>query len=108
VLEYLHRRGFAAPVEQQTSDGAILASYQGWTALLLPFLEGEDAYFARPCLVLLAECVAHPHTCSQDARAEAESAGLPDSPLRLTPSGSQAIDQLAQALQKGVRQALRL
>jgi len=106
VLEYLHQRGFAAPQVRRTCDGAFLSSYQGWTALLISFLEGEEADFALHTLDLLAECAACLHTSSHDALAEAERACLPDSPLRPTQPDSLAIDNLSRALPH-VPEALR-
>jgi|SRR5579885_1336730 Ser/Thr protein kinase RdoA (MazF antagonist) len=102
----LHRRGFAAPHVKRTRDGALLASYQGWTALLISFLKGEGADFTLHSLDLLATCAAHLHTSSQDALTEVKSACLPDSPLRPTRPASLAIDNLIQALPH-VPEALR-
>ena len=98
VLDYLQQRGFAAPQVKRTSDGALLACYQGWTTLLVSFLEGEVADFALHSLSLLSGCAGRLHTLSHDALAEAESARLPDSRLRPTQAASNAIDNLMRAL----------
>jgi Ser/Thr protein kinase RdoA (MazF antagonist) len=98
VLDYLQQRGFAAPHVKRTSDGALLACYQGWTALFVSFLEGEVADFALHSLNLLSSCAGRLHTLSHDALTEAESVRLPDSVLRPTRPASHAIDNLIQAL----------
>lgn len=98
VLDYLQQRGFAAPHVRRTSDGALLACYQGWTTLLVSFLEGEGADFAPHSLDLLSECAGRLHMCAHDVLAEVDSAYLPDSPLRPTQPASLAIDRLIQAL----------
>jgi Ser/Thr protein kinase RdoA (MazF antagonist) len=98
VLDYLQQYGFAAPQVKRTRNGALLACYQGWTALFVSFLEGEVADFTLDSLNLLSACVGRLHTLSHDALAEAENARLPDSRLRPTQLASQAIDQLIQAL----------
>lgn len=106
VLDYLQQRGFAAAHVKRTSDGALLACYQGWTALLVSFLEGEVADFALHSLNLLSGCTGRLHTLSHDVLAEAESVRLPDSRLRPTQPASHAIDNLIQALPH-VPEALR-
>ena len=105
VLDYLQQRGFAAAHVKRTSDGALLACYQGWTALLVSFLEGEVADFALHSLNLLSSCAGRLHTLSHDALTEAESVRLPDSVLRPTQPASHAIDNLIQALPARSRRA---
>lgn len=98
VLDYLHQRAFSVPQVKRTRNGELLASYSGWTALLVSFLEGEVADFTLSSLNMLSACAGHLHTVSRDVLAEAESVCLPDSPLRPTQPVSLAIDNLNQAL----------
>lgn len=98
VLDYLQQRGFAAPRVKRSSNGALLASYQGWTALLVSFLEGEVADFDLHSLNLLSETMGSLHMLSHNVLTEAESIHLPDSRLRPTEPASHAIDNLMQAL----------
>jgi Ser/Thr protein kinase RdoA (MazF antagonist) len=106
VLDYLQQRGIAAPQVKHTCSGAVLAHFQGWTALFVSFLEGEVADFTLDSLHLLSACVGRLHTLSHNALAEAENARLPDSRLRPTQLASQAIGRLTQALPR-VPDALR-
>jgi Ser/Thr protein kinase RdoA (MazF antagonist) len=98
VLDYLQQHGFAAPQVKRTSDGAILACYQGWTALLVSFLEGEVADFAPDSLELLGSLAGYLHTLSHNVLAEMGHTWLPESRLRPTQPVSHAIDNLIQAL----------
>lgn len=97
VLAYLQQRGLVAPQVKYTRDGTLLAHYQGWTALVLSFLEGEIADFEPSSLELLAEHMGLLHTLSLNVPLEAESTSLPDSRLRPTEPASQAIDNLTRA-----------
>lgn len=56
--------GYAPPAPQvkQTCDGGFLASYAGWTALLISFLEGEVADFMPESLELLGRLAGSLHT----------------------------------------------
>jgi len=98
VLDYLQQRAFPSPQVKRTRDGGLLASYTGWTALLVSFLEGDVADFAPDSLELLGSLAGHLHTLSYNVLAEAEIARLPESRLRPTQPASQAIDNLVQAL----------
>src|SRR5206468_3072168 len=92
------QRAFPAPQVKHTSDGGLLASYAGWTALLVSFLQGEVADFAPHSLQLLGSCAGRLHTLSHDVLREAESARLSESRLRPTQPASHAIENLVQAL----------
>jgi Ser/Thr protein kinase RdoA (MazF antagonist) len=81
VLDYLQQRGFAAPQVKRTSDGALLACYQGWTALLVSFLEGEVADFTLHCLNVLSACAGHLHTVSRDVLTETSWQSAADLPF---------------------------
>lgn len=83
---------------KRTRDGGLLASYAGWTALLISFLEGDVADFALDSLELLGNLAGHLHMLSFNVLVEARSASLPESRLRPTQSASQAIANLVQAL----------
>jgi len=98
VLDYLHQRAFSAPQVERTRDGGLLASYSGWTALLISFLEGEVADFAPDSLELIGSLAGFLHTLSHNVLAEGEQSRLPESRLRPTQSTSQAIDNLVLAL----------
>jgi Ser/Thr protein kinase RdoA (MazF antagonist) len=98
VLDYLHKHAFFAPRVKWTRDGGLLASYEGWTALLVSFLEGEVADFAPESLELLGSLAGSLHTLSHNVLAEAEQAWLPQSRLRPTQPASLAIDNLVRAL----------
>ena len=98
VLNYLQQRGLAVPQVKYTRDGALLAHYQSWTALLLSFLEGEVANFELHSLELLAGHMGRLHTLTHGVLSTTESISLPDSRLRPTQSASQAIENLSQAL----------
>ncbi|HET8841349.1 MAG TPA: phosphotransferase [Ktedonobacteraceae bacterium] len=98
VLDYLHRHAFTAPEVTKTRNGGVLASYEGWTALLLSFLEGEETDFAPESLEVLGSLTGSLHRLSSDVLAETESSSLPESRLRPTLSASEAIDHLVQVL----------
>jgi Ser/Thr protein kinase RdoA (MazF antagonist) len=98
VLDYLQPQAFPAPQVKRTRDGGLLASYAGWTALLVSFLEGNVADFAPDSLELLGNLAGHLHTFSHNVLAEAGRASLPESRLRPTQPASQAITHLIQAL----------
>ncbi|GCE15752.1 phosphotransferase enzyme family protein [Tengunoibacter tsumagoiensis] len=98
VLDYLKQHGFAAPLVMRTRDGALLAYYEGWTALLLSFLEGDLADFTSHSLQQLANCTGSLHTLSYNIREDGASRHLPDSFLRPTRLASSALDHLSQAL----------
>lgn len=98
VLDYLQQHSFPAPQVKRTRDGALLASYAGWTALLISFSEGEMANFEPDNLMLLARSTSRLHTLSDNVLTEVERAYLPDSRLRPTQSASYAIHNLVQAL----------
>jgi Ser/Thr protein kinase RdoA (MazF antagonist) len=104
VLDYLYQLGFPAPQVKRPRDGNLLASYAGWTTLLVSFLEGDVADFSPDNLELLGSLVGHLHLLSHHALADVEPTlptrptHLPDSPLRPTQPISQAIDNLLQAL----------
>ncbi len=97
LLDYLQQRAFPAPQVKRTSDGGLLASYSGWTALLVLFLEGEVSDFAPQSLGLLGSLTGYLHTLSHTVLTEAESTWLPDSRLRPTQPASQAVENLVQA-----------
>ncbi|HEU5380430.1 MAG TPA: phosphotransferase [Ktedonobacteraceae bacterium] len=98
VLDYLLKRGYVAPQVMRTRDGAVLACYEGWTALLISFLAGEIANFTLPSLYLLAACAGHLHMLTHDILVDTARGHLPDSRLRPTQSASQAVEKLTQAL----------
>jgi Ser/Thr protein kinase RdoA (MazF antagonist) len=98
VLDYLHQRAFSAPQVKRTRDGGLLASYAGWTALLISFLEGEVADFTPASLELLGNHVGSLHALSHNVLAEADQVWLPESRLRPTQPASQAVATLVQVL----------
>lgn len=98
VLDYLRQRAFPAPLVRRTRNGELLASYAGWTALLVSFIEGEVADFTPENLELLGSLAGSLHTLSYSALAETEQRGFPESRLRPTQSATRAIDNLTQAL----------
>ncbi len=98
ILAYLQEHGLLVPQVKYTREGALLAQYQGWTALLLSFLEGKVADFELYSLELLAEHMGRLHTLSHNILSVTERTLLPDSRLRPTEPASQAIDNLSRAL----------
>ena len=98
VLDYLQPRAFPAPQVKRTSNGGLLASYAGWTALLVSFIEGKVSDFAPHHLELLANSAGRLHMLSRNVLAEATYAHLPASRLRPTQPAALAIDNLNQAL----------
>lgn len=98
VLNYLQERSFPAPQVKPTRHGELLASYAGWTALLVSYIEGEVAEFTPESLELLGKLTGSLHTLSRNVLEKAEQAQLPASRLRPTQPASHAIENLRQAL----------
>jgi Ser/Thr protein kinase RdoA (MazF antagonist) len=78
ALDWLDAQGFPAPRVIRTAAGDLLASHEGWTGLMLTFVEGEEAGYAPPTLEAIGEYAAALHCLP---------AG-PVGPSRLNPSGA--------------------
>lgn len=81
VLSWLERRGYGAPRVQRTAAGDELATYEGWTVLLLTYLPGELADFSPERLMRLGACLGTLHALAIDMPEERDGASLPDSRL---------------------------
>ena len=106
LLDYLAARTFSAPQVKRTSTGGPVASYAGWTALMVSFLKGEVSDFAIENLEQLGSLIGSLHVLSSAILIETEGALLPDSRLRPTQYASEAIENLVQ-VSPHVPQALR-
>src|SRR5207248_6209439 len=95
VLAYLEQHTYPAPHVLHTKDGAALATYEGWTALMLSFIEGTMADFSPATLTLLGTCAGALHTLSTNVLAEIDAASLPDSRLHPMQIPQQALEQLS-------------
>lgn len=78
TLDWLDAQGFPAPRVIRTTGGESIASHDGWTGLLLTFVDGEAAGCAAPELEAIGEYAAALHCLP---------AG-PVGPSRLNPSGA--------------------
>jgi Ser/Thr protein kinase RdoA (MazF antagonist) len=82
VLDYLEQHGYPAPRVMRTPRGRAVATYEGWTALLLSYVEGTEAAFSSRHLELLGARAGRLHALTGTVLAEAGAAGLPNSRLR--------------------------
>lgn len=64
VLEYLRKQRFTAPTVRLTSSGAAVARFQGWSALLVSYVDGAVAGFSPEDVERLAEKLARLHNVS--------------------------------------------
>jgi Ser/Thr protein kinase RdoA (MazF antagonist) len=99
ALAYLRRHGYPAPRVLPTKDGAVLATYQGWTALLLSFIQGAMADFSPATLALLGMCAGSLHILSRNVILERDEAFLPNSRLHPSQISPPTLEQLSYELQ---------
>lgn len=70
VLDLLGLRQFPAPTVRLAGDGAALAHFSGWTALLVTYIEGTVASFTSDDVEALAGYLGHLHNVLRDVAEE--------------------------------------
>jgi len=97
VLDLLQQRRLSAPVIQRAGDGSAIAHWQGWTALLVTYVEGDVASFSPEDVETLAGYLGRLHNLPRDvAQSEPISIGL--TPTHPGLAADQALANLSRAL----------